>query len=40
VLAAWDRTADADSRGGVLFALWGLAMFPADVMTPEAFAIP
>jgi acyl-homoserine-lactone acylase len=40
VLAAWDRTADTDSRGGVLFALWGMSMFPMDVLTPEAFAIP
>jgi acyl-homoserine-lactone acylase len=40
VLAAWDRTADTDSRGGALFALWGLAMFPMDVLTPEVFAVP
>lgn len=40
VLAAWDRTADAASRGGTLFALWALALFPADVLTPGAFAIP
>jgi acyl-homoserine-lactone acylase len=40
VLAAWDRTANADSRGGVLFAMWAVATFPADVLTPEAFAVP
>ena len=40
VLAAWDRTTDTDSRGGVLFALWGMSMFPMDVLTPDAFASP
>ncbi|MBX5493077.1 MAG: penicillin acylase family protein [Chloroflexi bacterium] len=39
-LAAWDRTADSDSRGGVVFALWAMSMFPGDVLTPNVFAIP
>jgi acyl-homoserine-lactone acylase len=40
VLAAWDRTADTDSQGGVLFALWAFTMVPADVLTPNAFVVP
>jgi acyl-homoserine-lactone acylase len=35
VLEAWDRQADADSRGGVLFAQWVEGMdFPAAFATP------
>jgi acyl-homoserine-lactone acylase len=38
VLAAWDRTADSASRGGVLFAAWWRAL--ARVSRESPFAVP
>jgi acyl-homoserine-lactone acylase len=51
VLEAWDRKADAESRGAVLFARWALSRNPAELfatpwqessplMTPDGLANP
>jgi len=40
VLASWDRQADADSRGAILFLLWIDAMKPVDSFASNFFAIP
>ena len=33
LLSDWDRTADADSRGALLFAIWAAEMFPDSLRT-------
>jgi acyl-homoserine-lactone acylase len=38
VLADWDRQANADSRGAVLFLFWVQAMRPRDMMAESVFA--
>lgn len=40
VLAAWDRAADPDSRGAVLFANWVWALNPDEGPAPDPFATP
>ena len=40
VLERWDRTADAGSRGGVLFAIWALTSFNQIPDDPRGFAVP
>lgn len=38
VLEAWDRQADANSRGAVLFTFWVQAMQPQDILAQSIFA--
>jgi acyl-homoserine-lactone acylase len=40
VLQAWDRAAEADSRGALLFVEWARERLPRGALTPGVFAIP
>jgi acyl-homoserine-lactone acylase len=40
VLQAWDRAADAESRGAVLFVAWAREALPKGLLTPGVFATP
>lgn len=40
VLESWDRTADAASKGGVLFAAWAKKYLGPDTFTSKGLAVP
>jgi acyl-homoserine-lactone acylase len=40
VLKAWDRLAEADSRGGVLFYQWGMQFMGPTLASQAGFAVP